>query len=261
MAQEVSVVNIPVVVADGQTIPLVDISTVEGKTYHAFNKTDSLTSRLLGVSYFVAGEDGKRTAERTLSRTNILETLMGLRNAALDDYKQSLLVKDLDKEALTDAAEAPVPVPTKQKRKSIQLFDLEPLQIEAPAVGEVAGVTMSALGKDAASPLYLEVKAENLQYLRGVVEHQLKKDSIKRLSSRKVHEKDGTKVLLEGDGETMDYKRNRVRTVTRVDGKRTSTYKRSPPATPSSSRGERTSSQNEDSQFTVDEEFDQDAKL
>ena len=120
-----------------------------------------------------------------MSRTNIFETLVDMRNAAAKELWLALNPghEDAPEETLSDEFG---PAPSSKSRKSPIVFDEEQvLTILAPSVSGVDGIAVKVLYSSVKSALYAEATTENLSYFRAVCAAQIADGGVKRFGKRK----------------------------------------------------------------------------
>ena len=123
-----------------------------------------------------------RTSERTrpLARTDIIEQLIELRNAK----HAELLAQEQGPVQRNTGLNDDAPEASGQRiSRRLKLLPrlAKAASIEAPRVGEIDGIRMLVLlSASPTAPLYIEVKAANIEYLRQVVAYQISAGSVHR---------------------------------------------------------------------------------
>ncbi len=144
---------------------------VEGNKYVKIAKSDASMVRLLtgqGVG-----------ASRALARTNIVETLISLRNSMSEELlRASLPEASKAEEDLGMVADDPRHLAKRRRRLAGALPDV--LEIEAPALGDIASIRMNVLRQRPDQPLWVELVPENLDYLRAYVLSQIEAGDVKQ---------------------------------------------------------------------------------
>ena len=130
------------------------VESAEGAIFAKLRKSCYHIQRLL-VSDLV-----DTTLKQAMYGTNILETLKGLVNEKWD-------------EVFPKPGNGGVRRYTTPKGKARKLAAPEITQISAPAVGDVGSVELRVRLSPPSAPLEIELKPENLQYLRDVMRAQL----------------------------------------------------------------------------------------
>ena len=162
---------------------------IDGVVFWKAAKCDAVVSRLL------LGRAHQR--ERPLVKTNILETLQQLRN------QRMLAILAADGEAKDDLGLDGPDVP------KIHHSDLSKLpaiiEVDAPSVGDVGGMTVKVLPSMQHQPLWLELSESIIVYLQRVCDHQLVHGDI--LPNRVKDDKHAT----EDNGVSWEGRRNSFR--------------------------------------------------
>lgn len=155
----------PVVMSDCLREPVVLRSTqlVEGRTFWRVAKADQIVGRLLL---------GKAcSSERMLSRTDIIEQLVKLRNSKVAELMQPPgPLEDLGLDEQPEAAPAPPagrPMPPT-------------VQILAPQIGDVPELSLVVLSGLGQAPLWVELLPSVLEYLSEAVASQIAQGNVKR---------------------------------------------------------------------------------
>ena len=133
------------------------LSTVleEGREYMKVGKKDCKIARLLCDEY--AAES------RPLSKTDILESLVQLRDARYEELA----------EEPTEAGKENLGIDKrKARRKPPQKALPTSIVIQTPTIGDVAGIAMAVLLDHPGATLSMEVSTTNIAYLTAVVKNQ-----------------------------------------------------------------------------------------
>jgi hypothetical protein len=138
------------------------------------------------VSLFGRGRDNvNASCLRPLSRTDVFEQLTNKRNLKIDEALG----------AITRQQGAPIEVlaafstkaPTPKRLKIGERSQLaESLEIEAPQINDVPGITMKVLTHTKRSPLYIELTSENLAYVRAACISQMDAGDVQRYRTPKI---------------------------------------------------------------------------
>ena len=144
-----------------EAVQLKVLETVEDTTFFKLCKNDHVIQRLLL---------GKGThSKRMLAHTDVVETIVELRNQKIHDIVEPPPVDDLG----LDEPEA--------KRLKLKVLpDNVPkiVSIHAPTVGHVSGIDMKVMSGVARQPVYVELVASNIDYLAAVAMHQVEQGEI-----------------------------------------------------------------------------------
>lgn len=132
------------------------VESAEGALFAKFPKSSSPIQRLLVSDVNMADA----TLRQLMYGTSILETLKGLANEKWD-------------EVFPKPGNGGVRRYTTPKGKARKLAAPEITQISAPAVGDVGSIELRVRLSPPSKPLEIELKPENLQYLRAVMRAQL----------------------------------------------------------------------------------------
>jgi hypothetical protein len=138
------------------------------------------------VSLFGRGRDNvNASCLRPLSRTDVFEQLTNKRNLKIDEALG----------AITHQQGAPIEVlaafstkaSTPKRLKIGERSQLaESLEIDAPQINDVPGITMNVLTHTKRSPLYIELTSENLAYVRAACISQMDAGDVQRHRAPKV---------------------------------------------------------------------------
>ena len=153
-------------------VTLTDIKTVDRKIFFKLGKANPHVVRLL--TGHAVGEN------RKLCNTDIVETLVTLRNSKYDELAAEHNLRLAAKEDLGIDRHA------HQRVKRIKMSnDILPktMVIEAPPYGDVQGIDMTVMTGFSGS-VWVELVPETVDYLRSVVDAQLASGSIKRSSAK-----------------------------------------------------------------------------
>jgi hypothetical protein len=134
------------------------------------------------VSLFGPGRDNVNASRlRPLSRTDVFEQLTNKRNLKIDEAFS--VIQGARIEAL--AACGP-----KSHNKRVSIVERVQLaasmEIEAPQINDVPGITMQVLTHTKRSPLYIELTSENLAYVRAACISQMDAGDVQRYRAPKV---------------------------------------------------------------------------
>lgn len=151
------------------TIPASDIKVVDGVTYLHLSTVPTYMANLLAV---------RNGGERSLSHTDIIETICQLRNDKLSGVLAQAHPADglcvfnpKWQRKITDKAKYELP---------------ETIEIGLPPHGDIPGRCMQVLlGHKRSGPLYVRFDTEHIDYLRAVCAYQLQTGSVKRRRSTK----------------------------------------------------------------------------
>jgi len=132
-------------------------SVIDTKSFMKVTKSDPKIVRLL-----VGEAPGTK---RVLTESSFVEDLVKLRNAAVDaavrDNHNATKDEDQDDLGLDDEG------PSQKRRKTLEANLPPTIDIEAPEVGEVPGLTMTVATASGSEPLMVELVAANLDYLHA----------------------------------------------------------------------------------------------
>jgi hypothetical protein len=134
------------------------------------------------VSLFGPGRDNVNASRlRPLSRTDVFEQLTNKRNLKIDEAFS--VIQGARIEAL--AACGP-----KSHNKRVSIVERVQLaasmEIEAPQINDVPGITMQVLTHTKRSPLYIELTSENLAYVRAACISQMDAGDVQRYRAPKI---------------------------------------------------------------------------
>jgi hypothetical protein len=134
------------------------------------------------VSLFGPGRDNVNASRlRPLSRTDVFEQLTNKRNLKIDEAFS--VIQGARIEAL--AACGP-----KSHNKRVSIVERVQLaasmEIEAPQINDVPGITMQVLTHTKRSPLYIELTSENLAYVRAACISQMDAGDVQRYRTPKI---------------------------------------------------------------------------
>jgi hypothetical protein len=134
------------------------------------------------VSLFGPGRDNVNASRlRPLSRTDVFEQLTNKRNLKIDEAFS--VIQGARIEAL--AACGP-----KSHNKRVSIVERVQLaasmEIEAPQINDVPGITMQVLTHTKRSPLYIELTSENLAYVRAACISQMDAGDVQRYRIPKI---------------------------------------------------------------------------
>jgi hypothetical protein len=135
------------------------------------------------VSLFGRGRDNvNASCLRPLSRTDVFEQLTNKRNLKIDEALGAITHQGAHIEAL-----AAFGTKTPKRVKIVERSQLaESLEIEAPQINDVPGITMKVLTHTKRSPLYIELTSENLAYVRAACISQMDAGDVQRHRAPKV---------------------------------------------------------------------------
>jgi hypothetical protein len=135
------------------------------------------------VSLFGRGRDNvNASCLRPLSRTDVFEQLTNKRNLKIDEALGAITHQGAPIEVLAAfSTKAP------KRVKIVERSQLaESLEIEAPQINDVPGITMKVLTHTKRSPLYIELTSENLAYVRAACISQMDAGDVQRHRAPKV---------------------------------------------------------------------------
>lgn len=135
------------------------------------------------VSLFGRGRDNvNASCLRPLSRTDVFEQLTNKRNLKIDEALGAITHQGAPIEAL-----AAFGTKTPKRVKIVERSQLaNSLEIEAPQINDVPGITMKVLTHTKRSPLYIELTSENLAYVRAACISQMDAGDVQRHRAPKV---------------------------------------------------------------------------
>jgi hypothetical protein len=191
---------------------LLPTKEVESRTYFKVSKGDQQITRLLVQSKYQA-------CDRPLSRTDVVERLVSLRNSA---YHSLLMQPSDDDEGKEDLGLDGPPQP----RKAAEVDLPASLIVQVPDVEGVLGIDMRIeLCKTRSSGLWVELTTDNINFLIAVVNRQIASGEIKRQHARdRVDEDDRMDMSEASAGVSYSYKRSCVRARGVVEGKQATKY-------------------------------------
>ena len=135
------------------------------------------------VSLFGRGRDNvNASCLRPLSRTDVFEQLTNKRNLKIDEALGAITHQGAPIEVLAAfGTNAP------KRVKIVERSQLaESLEIDAPQINDVPGITMKVLTHTKRSPLYIELTSENLAYVRAACISQMDAGDVQRHRAPKV---------------------------------------------------------------------------
>lgn len=135
------------------------------------------------VSLFGRGRDNvNASCLRPLSRTDVFEQLTNKRNLKIDEALGAITQQGASIEAL-----AAFGTKTPERVKIVERSQLaNSLEIDAPQINDVPGITMNVLTHTKRSPLYIELTSENLAYVRAACISQMDAGDVQRHRAPKV---------------------------------------------------------------------------
>jgi hypothetical protein len=135
------------------------------------------------VILFGRGRDNVNTpGVRPLSHTDVFEQLTIKRNLKIDEALGAITHQGEPTEAL-----AAFGTKTRKRVKLVERSMLaSSLEIEAPQINEVPGITMNVLTLTKRSPLYIELTTDNLAYVRAACISQMDAGNVHRYRAPKV---------------------------------------------------------------------------
>jgi hypothetical protein len=141
------------------------------------------TVPLYSVGLFGRGRDNvNASCVRPLSRTDVFEQLTNKRNLKIDEALGAITHQGAPIEAL-----AAFGTKTPKRVKIVERSQLaNSLEIEAPQINDVPGITMKVLTHTKRSPLYIELTSENLAYVRAACISQMDAGDVQRYRAPKV---------------------------------------------------------------------------
>ena len=152
----------------------------ETRYFHVSKSDESaLLCQVLGITRLVG-------QERTLSKTDIVEQLIAVRNSKFESWYNSQIPKAAETAELFEGMDDE-PDSLRAVRKSRFVLATMPLEavIQAPNVGGVEGIDMKVLMGNEKKPLFLELSSHVIEYLRAVCLFQIKSCNIKRFRTPK----------------------------------------------------------------------------
>lgn len=148
---------------DGTRSVSLDVVFVNSTKFIKLRKSDAQVERMLtGLCV--------RSARR-LTRTDIIEQIISLRN-----NKREKLIEAAEQAAVGAPAHdlgMDTTAPSK-RRRSMQGVLPEIVEITTPSIGHIDGINMKVLMGDPIAPLLVEVTEQNVDYLKGYTEEQLR---------------------------------------------------------------------------------------
>lgn len=135
------------------------------------------------VGLFGRGRDNVNTPGlRPLSRTDVFEQLTNKRNLKIEEALGAITHQGEPIEAL-----AAFGTKTPKRVKIVERSQLaNSLEIEAPQINDVPGITMKVLTHTKRSPLYIELTSDNLAYVRAACISQMDAGDVQRYRAPKV---------------------------------------------------------------------------
>jgi len=152
-------------------IPAKDLKEQEGMT---FMHVSSVSTYMLALCC-----SGPQHGRRPLSKTNIIEQLIELRNVHTTAPPVNERLKSF--------------TPKTKRPKNLLLDEIAAVEtILSPTIGDVQGIEMKILGFNPGrgfnakcAPLYVELDPENIAYLRNACQWQIDHENIKRRKTEK----------------------------------------------------------------------------
>jgi hypothetical protein len=135
------------------------------------------------VGLFGRGRDNVNTpGMRPLSRTDVFEQLTSKRNLKIEEALCAITRQGQSTDVL--AAFGPK---TPKRVKIVERAQLaNSLEIEAPQINDVPGITMKVLIQTKRAPLYIELTSDNLAYVRAACISQIDAGDVQRNRAPKV---------------------------------------------------------------------------
>ena len=153
--------SITVSTPDCQSVTLTNLVAHGPDKFAKFTKSSRLIEKLL------AGKSCK--GERVLAATDVLETLISLRNS-----KREQLLQGGDEGAAEDLGlDGDTPCVSKKRRRQLKASLPSVVAIDAPSLDDVDGVRMKVLMNRPDEPLWIHLTVENLNYLRAYCSLQI----------------------------------------------------------------------------------------
>ena len=182
------------------TIPNKHLKLLGDDQYVHLSTVPSFSAALFGVykNHIAAAADARN---RPMSKTDIIQQLIDLRNSNIDTMMAAIAGGE-PTESLFEAKSA------KRFNLAQRLQMPSTIVIQAPTIGEIAGVPMRCTAGTKRDPMFVELTSDNIKYLRAVCNYQIASGKIKR----HVHEKRRMKI------------HKRKRRVPRVDDAKTEDY-------------------------------------
>ena len=150
-------------------IPFTHIKTIDGRRFMHLSAVPHFASTLFGC----ARNNTVAKTDRPLSNTDIIQRLTDIRNSKIDNAISEIstprgghrLGKHMPSKRLTTAVRMQIP---------------SAMEIVAPDVGTVAGITMRVMTSHKRSPLYMELVSDNVKYVLAVCMAQIESGDVKR---------------------------------------------------------------------------------
>jgi len=159
-------------------IPARDLKEYEGMTFMHVSSVSTYVTALVS--------SGPQHGRRPLSKTNVIEQLSALRNATTVIDMPAVQDKLQAFGSMSRSAKS-ANWSERKKLNSKQMTTCEVDTIQSPTLGDAHGIEMKILKwpyrKNA--PLYIELDAENLAYLRLACQHQIEHCDFKRHKAQK----------------------------------------------------------------------------
>jgi hypothetical protein len=159
-------------------IPARDLKEYEGMTFMHVSTVSTYVTALVS--------SGPQHGRRPLSKTNVIEQLSALRNATTVIDMPAVQDKLQAFGSMSRSAKS-ANWSERKKLNSKQMTTCEVDTIQSPTLGDAHGIEMKILKwpyrKNA--PLYIELDAENLAYLRLACQHQIEHCDFKRHKAQK----------------------------------------------------------------------------
>lgn len=185
---------------------------IDGRPFFKVTKADPQLARLLVQNKY-------KPEHRPLARTDVIERIVRIRNAALHEF----LVQPPDVEEGKEDIGIDGP---RKARKVAEVVLPESLIVRIPDVEGVLGIDMRIeLCTGRSWGLWAELTVENIEFLTKVVNRQIASGEIKHQHAReRVGEDDRMDMTMESAGLTCAYTRNAIRAVQNVEGKQVTKF-------------------------------------
>ena len=188
---------------------LLPTKQIDGRTFFKVTKADPQLARLLVQSKY-------KPKDRPLARTDVIDRIVRLRNAALHE----ILVQPPDVEEGKEDIGIDGP---RKARKVAEVVLPESLVGRIPDVEGVRGIDMRIeLCTGRSWGLWAELTTENIEFLTKVVNRQIASGEIQHQHSR--DRDDRMDMTMASAGLTCAYTRNAIRAVQNVEGKQVTKF-------------------------------------
>jgi hypothetical protein len=182
---------------------------IDGRPFFKVTKADPQLARLLVQKKY-------KPEHRPLARTDVIERIVRIRNAALHEF----LIQSPDVEEGKEDIGIDGP---RKARKVAEVVLPESLIVRIPDVEGVRGIDMRIeLCTGRSWGLWAELTVENIEFLTKVVNRQIASGEIHHQHSR--DRDDRMDMTMESAGLTCAYTRNAIRAVQNVEGKQVTKF-------------------------------------